>query len=233
MSDAFLAHVRADHPDWPYPDVAVRNYGEAGLRLTGPTERLPSIGTVEVHRVTEDRIDDCLAFFDHDAFADNRPWAACYCVEPHLFPRGASPADEEPRPWSRNRELLAQFLADGTTYGYLAYVDGRPGGWVNASLRKDYALYRDDDGLNDVTVGVSCFVIAPPYRRHGLADRLLDRVIADAASRGAAFVEGYPFWPVRDGDAGNFRGPRRVYEAKGFELAEERPHYVVMRRAVG
>ena len=87
LGDAWIAHVRADHPDWPFPDQAIRNYASAVLRLSGSTQRLDSIGEVVVHPVTEDRIDDWLAFFDHDVFADNRAWAACYCIEPHVADR--------------------------------------------------------------------------------------------------------------------------------------------------
>src|SRR5688500_17860004 len=65
--EAFLAHGRADHAELPFPDAAVRNYGEGLARMTGSAERLDSIGAIEVHRVTEDRIDDFLDFFDHDA----------------------------------------------------------------------------------------------------------------------------------------------------------------------
>jgi ribosomal protein S18 acetylase RimI-like enzyme len=54
-------------------------------------------------------------------------------------------------------------------------------------------------------IGVSCFVIAPPYRRHGIASALLDRVIADSTARGAAWVEGYPHNNPQPGDAGHFR----------------------------
>jgi GNAT superfamily N-acetyltransferase len=76
---------------------------------------------------------------------------------------------------------MAERLRGGTTLGYLAYVDGRPAGWVNASLRSEYGLYRlvDPDGPEPRSViGVSCFVIAPPFRRHGIASALLDRVMA-------------------------------------------------------
>ena len=232
MGDAFIAHVRSDHPDWPFPDVAVRNYAEAGLRLTGSTERLDEIGAIEVHRVTPDRIDDWLQFFDHDAFAGFRPWAACYCAEPHVHPKGAAPEDADSRPWQENRALMQELLGNGTAYGYLAYVDGKPAGWVNASLRKDYALYRDDDDTDATTVGVSCFIIAPPYRRHGVALALLDQVLADAPERGATHVEAYPFTPARPDDAGNFRGPLAMYEANGFEMVEQRDRYAVVRKAV-
>lgn len=232
IADRFVAHARESH-DWPYPEEAIRNYArnyaEANVRLTGGTERLGDIGEVAVHPVTEDRIDDWIAFFDHDAFAGNPDWASCYCLEPHL------PAtDENPElPWREVRATMVERLQNGGTYGYLAYVDGRAVGWVNASPRSDYGLYRlvDPEGPDPASVvGVSCFIIAPPYRRHGVAARLLDKVIADAAERGAEWVEGYPR-DVSDGDdAGHFRGPKSIYETRGFEPVEERENDTVMRR---
>ncbi|MGH9005738.1 MAG: hypothetical protein ACRDYV_21635, partial [Acidimicrobiia bacterium] len=65
IGEAGLAHVRARHPDEvPYPDMAVRNYFEGQARMTGGSERLAEIGAVEIHPVSEDRLDDWLAFFD-------------------------------------------------------------------------------------------------------------------------------------------------------------------------
>jgi hypothetical protein len=128
FADAFLAHVRADHPEWPFPDGAVRNYAEATQRLTGSTERLESIGAVEVHAVTGERLDDWLAFFDHDAFAGKPEWAACYCTEPHLLARGTPPDQSESRPWRENRQMMVDLLRGGRSFGYLAYAGGRPAG---------------------------------------------------------------------------------------------------------
>lgn len=237
LGDGFLAHVRAEHDDWPYPDRAVRNYAEATQRLTGPSDRLESLGHVEIHRVTEERLDDWLSFFDHDGFVGSPEWAACYCVEPHLLdPKAPAPDDVDHRSWHQNRSIMQGLLREGRSYGYLAYVDGRPAGWVNASQRSEYALYREGPGADvedgDV-VGVSCFVIAPPYRRHGLAGQLLDRVLADAGSRGVAWVEAYPFLPSRPDDGSNFRGSRTLYDERGFEPIDERERHVVMRRQVG
>ena len=82
FGDAYIAHARSAHPDWPYPDVAIRNYAEATQRIARPAERLGAIGAVEIHPVTEDRMDDWLAFFDRDAFAGNPAWASCYCSTP-------------------------------------------------------------------------------------------------------------------------------------------------------
>lgn len=232
VADAFVSHGQESHT-WSYPEEAIRNYArncaEAADRLTGDTERLPEIAAITVHPVTKDRIDDWLRFFDHDAFAGNPDCASCYCLEPHV---PATPALPE-RAWRETRAAVAERFRSGTTFGYLAYVGGRPAGWVNASRRFDYGLYRhvDPDGPEPTSVvGVSCFVIAPPFRRHGIASTLLDRVIADAPARGAAWIEGYPHNKPEESDAGLFRGKSCLYDARGFEPIEVREHDTVMRR---
>ena len=194
-----------------------------------------------MHPVTGDRIDDWLAFFDHDAFVGTPEWAACYCLEPHVArPHAvevaqAGAGDEDDRPWHRNRAAMVERLRSGATHGYLAYVDGRPAGWVNASRRSEYSLYRrgaGSDPPDEDVIGVACFIIAPPYRRHGIAGILLDRVLADAADRGARWVEGYPFNEERPTDAGNFRGLRSMYDERGFVEVERRERDTVVRRAL-
>ena len=49
--DSFVAsltdHVRTVH-EWPYPDLAIRNFADATQRVDGPTERLEEIGEVTV-----------------------------------------------------------------------------------------------------------------------------------------------------------------------------------------
>jgi GNAT superfamily N-acetyltransferase len=238
FGDAMLGHIRTAHPEAPWPDDAIRDYAEATQRLSRRTDRMAALGEVTVHPVTEDRIDDWLRFFDRDAFADNPAWAACYCAEPHLEPRGGGPEPAERRTARSNRAAMIDLLRGGRSFGYLAYVDGEPAGWVNASKRSEYALYRlDGDGdagepPDDDVIGVSCFVIAPPYRRHGLATQLLARVLDDLPSREATWVEAYPGTGERPDDASNFRGPRPMYESCGFLPVEERERYVVVRRLV-
>lgn len=232
LGEALLVHARGEH-QWPFPDQGIRNFAEATQRLTGPSERLEDIGEVVIERVTEDRLEDWLRFFDHDGFVGKPEWAGCYCLEPHTAEPGAEPEDVPH--WSQNRAAMIERLRNGGAYGYLAYADGRPAGWVNASLRSDYTLYPVNEAAppGAEVIGVSCFVIGPAFRNHGVASRLLDRVLADAPSRGARFVEAYPFKDgVAQSEADHFRGPRAMYDARGFEPAEERERYVVVRRPV-
>ncbi len=155
-----------------------------------------------------------------------------------LLPRADVPAtpDLPERAWRDSRCAVADRLRDGTTFGYLASVDGRPVGWVNASYRSDYGLYAqvDPGGPEPRSViGVSCFVVAPPFRHHGVAAALLDRVIADGRGRSALWIEAYPHDQPEGNDAGHFRGPRSMFATRGFQVVETRGNFTVMRRGVG
>ena len=228
----FLGHGK-QHA-WSFPETALRNYarnyGEATERLSDDTERLPQIGAVTVHPVTAERVEDWLRFFDRDGFAGNPDWASCYCLEPHV----PAPPEQPERAWREVRATVADRLRCSATYGYLAYVEGKSVGWVNASLRSEYGLFQLTDRAVPApreVIGVSCFVIAPPYRRHGVASTLLDRVIADAPARGAAWIEGYPHNEPKPNDA-HFRGARSMFDARGFQPIEVVKNYTVVRRAV-
>ncbi|MFJ6653762.1 GNAT family N-acetyltransferase [Microbacterium sp. NPDC091313] len=226
-----LAHVRAAH-EVPYSDDDIRawarNFVEATERQTGPTERRDTIGSVDVRPVTPDRIDDWLQLFDHEAFPDNPDWASCYCLSPHS-------GEDAERPWRDIRAEMIERLRAGATVGYLAYVDGHVAGWVNASPRATYRKYAEVDpaGPDPAGVaGVSCFVIAPPYRRHGVSSALLDRVVTDAAARGVRHIEAYPVDEDDGWEASRFRGPREMFAHRGFQPVEHREGYTVLRRDV-
>jgi GNAT superfamily N-acetyltransferase len=234
LADVFVAHGHENH-SWEYPEKAIRtyarNYAEAVERLTGDTVRKEEIGEITISPVTEDSIDDWLQFFDHDGFAGNPDWASCYCLEPHM------PATAEilERPWRESRSIMVERLLKGETFGYLAYDDSKPAGWVNASLRSDYGHFQlvGPNGPEPASIiGISCFVIAPPYRRHGIASALLDRAIADAAARGALWIEGYPRNEPESNDAAHFRGPLSMYTKRGFKPVVVRNHDTVMRLQV-
>ena len=98
---AGVAHFADEHPQIGVTATGVRNFIEREPMLTGGTERLDTLGEVSVVALGPERVDDVLAFFDRDAFADFPGWAGCYCMA-HHFPDEAEWAD---RSWQRNRVI--------------------------------------------------------------------------------------------------------------------------------
>lgn len=228
LVEALKAHTEAEHPGLNLVDQEYRNFIEAQERLTGPTERLDEIGEVEVHPVSVERVDDVLGFFDSDGFADNPAWAACYCV---FHQRGGRTNERwGSEPWQENRTFLAERIRAGGTTGALAYVDGRLAAWCNASPRTEFPAFHGRDEHPDEQVGcVVCFVVAPPYRRHGLASRLLDAALVSFAERGFGVAEAYPKRQPRS-DAAAFLGPLPMYLGAGFrEVASDGDLVVVQK----
>jgi GNAT superfamily N-acetyltransferase len=221
---AAVEHYGEAHSEWGLSETAIINWLDAKDRLSGQVERLDGLGEVEVHQVSRDRIEDVLSFFDHDGFAGNPEWASCYC----MFFHREDPDSNGNQPWRQNREGLKSSLEAGTTIGYLAYIDGRPGGWCNASLRSAYPTRRTGESDDEVGV-VTCFVIAPPYRRHGLAQKLLDAALEGFRSRGVKRVEAHP--PAEaTADPQNFQGPLSLYIGAGFtEVARHERNVLVAK----
>ncbi|MDQ1403032.1 MAG: hypothetical protein QOG03_1348 [Actinomycetota bacterium] len=211
-------HFSEAHPEMGLTEMSVRNYFEAADRLTGSTERLDQIGEVVIRPTGADNVDDVLAFFDHDGFAGNPGWAACYCLFHHID-RSPGLDDWGNRSAQQNRQDLAERLADGSTWGWVAYVDGHLGGWVNASPRRSFPDHAAGTAEDDTTGAIVCFVIAPPYRRHGVGRALLDAACQGLAERGMTVAESYPVIEP-SGDAGSYPGPLSLYLDAGFERVE-------------
>jgi len=220
-----LGHFGTAHSELGITEVSVRNYLEAEDRLTGPTERLEWIGSIEIRAVGLDTLEETLSFFDTEAYAGNPAWASCYCMYFHVG--GQSDDAWGNRTWSQNRSEQAALIASGETTGVLAYVDGRLAGWCNATARArfpGFATGHDDEGVGSIV----CFAIAPPYRGHGVAGHLLDGAVSFLRSSGFTRIEGYP---VAEPPAWErvFRGSLALFLDKGFEVVSEDPLVVALQ----
>lgn len=193
--------------------------------------RLPEIGNVEVRDVTPQRVDDYLNYFDHRAFRDFPAWQSCYCMETH------SNHDDEAwgaRTASDNRADMQELISTGGVTALLAYVDGKPVGWCNygETTRLTGVMTKLKlDAAEHAGVGsISCFVIAAPYRGHGVATRLLDVAIERMKARGLRAVEAYPRRQEDGSPQAHYRGSLRMYEKAGFEPYREMERYLIVRK---
>jgi ribosomal protein S18 acetylase RimI-like enzyme len=183
------------------------------------------------------RRDDYLRFFDHDrgpAFADNPEWARCYCHYYHV-PKELAWGEFTA---AQNRTAIASRIDVGEHEGYLGYAGDQVVGWLNVQpySKLPHACARLDIGRPALPVpdfqaaAILCFVIAPPWRRRGVARALLTGALASLVERGFALVDAFPF------NAGgstaptdHYHGPRALFEAAGFAVLRDEQDLTVMR----
>ena len=193
--------------------------------------RLEAIGEVEVCDVTPATLADYQTFFDHDAFRDYPSWQACYCSEP----RHVSTDDEPTRTAAENRRDVSESISRGQVTALLAYVDGKPVGWCNYGATTSFGGVLQRFGLEPAEYGgvgsIACFVIASPYRGHGVATRLLTTAMERMRDRGVRVAEAYPAKEI-DSPQSNFRGPLSMYLKAGFQPYRETERYVIVRKAL-
>lgn len=187
---------------------------------------------IVVRRLSPSLLDDWLDYFDHDAFADNADWSGCYCQWFHVD-RDAE--DWESRTAEQNRAASTALIKAGALQGYLAYVDGRPGGWCQAAPRLSIPNIAGDENLavDDASeVGsIVCFNVAHAFRRQGVAAKLLDAACGGFLEEGLRTAEAYPSLTAT-GDAANYHGPLALYLRAGFRPYRELESLVIVRRAL-
>jgi uncharacterized protein YndB with AHSA1/START domain/GNAT superfamily N-acetyltransferase len=191
--------------------------------------RLDRIGEVEVRPLAPERLDDFLDLFDNRAFADNPSWRHCYCFN---FRFAGDETAAAARTGADNRRDMSEAIANRRAHGLLAYVDGHAVGWCSASPKAEMVelTRRDWMPAESERVGIiGCLVIAPQYRRHGIARALVAAAGDYLAGIGCTVVEAYPVKEL-DGDAHGFYGPLEIYRGLGYETYRDLPQRLVVRR---
>lgn len=230
--------MRVDAPEGP---VAKLFAGEGrgillGLRVAldpavqAELARLDDIGEVEIHDVTPDRVADYQDFFDNSAFRDFPAWQFCYCSETNF---AFTQEESTGRTGADNRRDMSRLIEEGKVTSLLAYADGKPVAWCNYGPTTRLAgvmhKLKLDAGEHEGVGSVSCFVISAPYRRHGIAKRLLDTACERLRMRGLKAVEAYPANP-NNNPQHNYRGPLAMYLEAGFDPWRELERYTIVRK---
>lgn len=185
---------------------------------------------IVIRELGPDVEEDYLGFFGQDAFSDNPDWSSCYCMFHHFL---GSQEEWRRRTGEQNRVEKSGLIRSGEAHGLLAYLDGRPAGWCHAAPRAALPILDREYPVPDrAAVGaIVCFVVAPPFRRQGIATRLLDGACDLFRRWGLAYAEAYPRTEARS-DAESYHGPMEMYELAGFAPAGEKGGVVIMRKAL-
>ena len=168
-------------------------------------------------------VSDWFDFFDHRAFADHLDWKGCYCTG-CFMPRLKEFRSKSPR----RKEYARWLIENGILKGYLAYEDGKAIGWCSVNLKSAFPRFKGISEGSEHVLSIACFIVEKRYRRKGIAQKLLKRVIKDARGKGIRLIEAYPrrkaqtLW-------GNYHGPHSLYEKNGFQSEKIRGADVVRR----
>lgn len=212
----------------------------AGLRLAADPAaraelaRLDEIGQVEIRDVGPELLPAYLDFFDHHAFRDHPEWQSCYCIETHWSPR-TSEDEAAQRIAEDNRRDMSVWIKQGEVTALLAFEDGKPIGWCDygETTRLGGLMHRfglaasDHEGVGSV----ACFVIASPYRGHGVATSLLEGAVQRLRAKGLRAVEAYPR-RADDSQHTNYRGPLAMFLRAGFEPYREAGKHLILRKTL-
>jgi GNAT superfamily N-acetyltransferase len=169
-----------------------------------------------VVRFDASRVSD---FFAVHSAANGADW--CYCAAwwvPTWDGWGERSAKQ-------NRELRSSLLERGEYDGYLLYVDNSPAGWCQVGPRdrlsklvEQFQLRHDAD-----TWAITCFLIAPSYRRQGMSSYMLDAVVEDLRDSGVRRIEAFPRRGAELDEAELWNGPEDLFLEAGFEVVLDDP----------
>jgi GNAT superfamily N-acetyltransferase len=189
---------------------------------------------VETHPVTSDRWGDLVDLFERKGPRGGIPIPGnCWCVYWQGGHQGAR---------AQRKSDMESCIEAGRVPGLLAYLNGRPVGWVAVAPRKELVRlersrqYGPSPGDHDV-FAITCFYVDRTVRGQGISSMLLDAAIEYARSSGATAVDAFPKVDVAAHALDNRRaeenyswmGRREQYHKRGFTTIREPGKRAVMR----
>lgn len=195
----------------------------------------PAGPDIEIRAVTPDRWQDMVDLFERPGPRGGKQVSSgCWCMywrlEGSTFDEFWGRGDERGR---RNRMAMADIVAAGRVPGLLAYVDGRPVGWVSVAPRSEFPRIEKSRALKPVddrpVWSIVCFYVHRSAHRQGVGRALLRAAIEHARTAGAETLEAYG---VEAGDGDPYTGFRSMYEDAGFEVVRAGGRRSIMRLAL-
>jgi GNAT superfamily N-acetyltransferase len=204
--------------------LSLRSEGAVGLEFNQGMRNL------EFHPLTVSRWPEL-----EKLFGERGACGGCWCMWWRL-----TRSEWEHNKGEPNKAAFRSLVESQTPLGVLAFLDGQPIGWCAVGPREtlpSLARSRVLAPLDEQPVwSVTCFFVARPYRKRGVAVKLLKAGVEYARSQGARIVEGYPTQTRKSSvpDVFAFMGPVSLFERVGFrEVARRSANRPFLRKKVG
>jgi ribosomal protein S18 acetylase RimI-like enzyme len=168
-------------------------------------------------------------FYAVHSAANGADW--CYCTAwwtPTWDGWGERSAEQ-------NRAARSDLLRRSQYDGYLLYVEEKAVGWCQVGPRDRLAKLVEQFQLqpDPGAWAVTCFLIAPSYRRQGLAAQMLNEVVRDLRHAGVKRVEVFPRRGRELDEYDLWNGPEDMFLEAGFEVVVEDPARPVLALDLG
>ena len=180
--------------------------------------------------LTPDLLGDFLYYFDNVAFSDNPNWSTCYC---HFYHFNGKNKHFFKRTTEQNRESSKELILSRKMNGLIAFQNDKPVGWCNVNSKENYAKipYKGETLDSESKIAsIICFIIAPAYRKQGIARKLLQFAFSHLKNNGYEMIEVYPRREEYLSDAHSYRGPVSLYTSEGFSVYKKLKDYYIMRK---
>jgi GNAT superfamily N-acetyltransferase len=184
---------------------------------------------MEISPLTSDRWQDLTALF-----GERGANSGCWCMWWRLSSKEFSQGN------ASNKTAFKELVDTGRIPGLLAYLDGKPVGWVSVAPRQEFGRlerspnYRAVDSLP--VWSIVCFYIDRTCRKRGVAAKLLQAAVQFAVEKGAQVIEAYPR-PTGQGRSSSsdlYTGTLDMFLAAGFQEVERRaPNRPIVRLTPG
>lgn len=135
------------------------------------------------------------------------------------------------------RAAIANRFRSDSPPGLMAYDEERPIGWCSIAPRAEFPRLETSRVLKAVddqpVWSITCFYIAPAYRKQGVSVTLLRSASDFVRDHGGSVIEGYPIEPDRANYPAVYAwiGLANAFKIAGFfEVARRSPTRPIMRK---
>ena len=147
---------------------------------------------VRIEQLTEDN------FSDFEALTSCESGGGCYCSFWHQKISSMQEWDQRKKETpDLNRQIILDKIKTGFHAGVLAYADVELLAWISVGPLTDFywtwkrvAQLGDD---SNTVAGITCFTVAPKFRKQGLQAKILKELIEYGKEMGWSSLEAYPF----------------------------------------
>jgi GNAT superfamily N-acetyltransferase len=164
-------------------------------------------------------------------FGPNGACAGCWC----MYWRLSKKAWKENQ-GAGNKKKIKQLVGNGVFTGLIAYIDGEPAGWCSLGPREEFPVLEKSKTLgrfdDQPVLSVVCFYIHKDFRRKGVSEEILLKVVDYAKKKKIQILEGYPVVPNKENYPATFAwtGFYNSFLKAGFkEVIRRSPTRPIMR----